>query len=769
MTLPTETIAVAGLNGEVEILIDRWGIPHIYAPSQDAAFFAQGFNAARDRLWQIDLWRKRGLGLMAGDFGPAYVERDRAARLHLYRGDMDAEWAAYGTDAKAWTTAFVAGINAYVALTEKEPDRLPVEFRMTGTKPARWAPEDVVRCRAHARVRNLDAEITRSNLYARFGKDADKLHKALQPDWDPIVPEGLAPHPIPPEVMRTQTLATEPNALANLGTPAPKPDAAAITDEGSNNWALAPSRTTTGRAILASDPHRVHEQPSLRYITHLVAPGLDVIGSGEPAVPGVSFGHNDRIAFALTIHPADQEDLYVYDLDPADPTRYRYGDGWEAMRIVKETIPVRGEADRTVELAFTRHGPVLHVDAANNRAYALRSIWWEPGTAAYLNSLGFLKAKDWQGYLAALDNWGAPSSNHVVADVDGNIGFGVGAKIPVRPNWDGLLPVPGDGRYEWKGVTASPDLPRSYNPASGWVGSANQYNLPPGYDTATRRTGFEWSDDTRFRRLSGVLDAPRSWSVDDVLALQADVTSVQAQRLTALLPALKPASDAARQAVALLAAWDHRLAADSAGAALYEVWWSKHVVPGTMQALAPEGMPKLVAVPDTRLILMLLEAPDARFGADPAAARDALLLRTLEAAWDEVAKLLGADPAVWKWGALHRGFFEHPLSRHLPKDAAEKLNVGPLPKAGSASTLNNNGYRTSDFRVISGVSWRMVVDVGNWDASWTVNSPGQSGDPRSPHYRDLFPIWAEDKSVPLLYSRAAVEGAAEQRIVLKGG
>lgn len=768
MTLPTQTITVAGLNGEVEILIDRWGIPHIYAPTQEAAFFAQGFNAARDRLWQIDLWRKRGLGLMAADFGPEFAERDRAARLHLYRGDMDAEWAAYGPDAKAWTTQFVAGINAYVALTEQDPSLLPVEFRMMGTRPARWADADPVRCRAHARVRNLDGEITRSNILARFGKDADKLHKALQPDWDPIVPEGFTPHAIPPEVLRTQNLAAEPNALANLGKPAPLPDAAALADQGSNNWALAPSRTTTGRAILASDPHRAHEQPSLRYIAHLVAPGLDVIGAGEAGVPGVSLGHNDRIAFALTIHPADQEDLYVYDLDPADPTRYRYGDGWEAMRIETETLQVRGEADRTIELAFTRHGPVLHVDAANNRAYALRSIWWQPGTGAYLNSLGFLKARNWQEYLAALDNWGTPSTNHVVADVDGNIGFAIGAKIPLRPNWDGLLPVPGDGRYEWAGVTASPDMPRQYNPASGWVGSANQYNLPADFDAATRRTGFEWSDDTRFRRLQAELDAPKSWSVEDTLALQLNVHSFQAQEITALLPGLRPQSDAARQAIALLQGWDQRLSADSAGGALYEIWWSKHLVPGTLQALAPEGMPAMVAVPDTQLIRHLLVSADARFGVDPAAARDALLLRTLEAAWAEAVKLLGDDPATWQWGRLHQGYFEHQLSRHLPKDAAAKLDVGPLPKSGAGSTIHNNGYRTSDFRVISGVSWRMVLDVGNWDASWTINAPGQSGNPDSPHYKDLFPIWAADQSVPMVYSRKAVEEAAEQRIVLKG-
>ena len=751
MNTPTETIVLPGLPAEAEILLDRWGIPHIRSESEAGVFFAQGFNAARDRLWQMDSWRKRGLGLLAGDLGPAYVERDQAARLLLYRGDMEAEWAEYGPQAEAWTTAFVAGINAYVDLVAREPERLPLEFRLLGTRPAHWAPEDVVRCRAHARVRNLDAEITRNNIAARFGIEADRFHKLLQPDWQVMVPDGWEAQPIPPEVLRTYLLATEPNAIGT-GEPA---DPIAAENQGSNNWALAPSRTTTGRAILASDPHRVHEQPSLRYIAHLTAPGLDVIGAGEPAVPGVSLGHNDRIAFSLTIHPTDQEDLYVYELHPDDPELYRYGDGWERMRSITEAIPVRGEAAREVTLRFTRHGPVLHLDAARHRAYALRSVWQQPGTAAYLASLNYLKARNWAEYTAALEGWGAPSTNHVVADVEGNIGWAAAGMVPIRPSWDGLLPVPGDGRHEWAGLMRSSGLPRSSNPACGWLGSANQMNLPPEYDYRSRRTGFEWTDGARYARLSEALAGNRRWSVAETLRLQTDVTCIPARRLCALLATL-PAD---HPALALLAGWDHRLDAESGPAALFEIWFGKHLVPGVMQALAPAGLPAMVSVPDTQLALALLEAPE------DAARRNAILRETLEAAWAEVAALLGPDPAAWAWGRLHQGYFEHPLSRFAP-GLAPRLDVGPAPKGGSSLTINNNGWRAKDFRIVSGVSWRMVVDVGNWDASFTINSPGQSGDPASPHYRDLFPLWARDEYVPLLFSRAAIEAAAERRIRL---
>ncbi|WP_424812530.1 penicillin acylase family protein [Roseococcus sp. YIM B11640] len=765
MKIENESIALPGLEAGAEILIDRWGIPHIYAGTQHDAFFLQGFNAARDRLWQIDLWRKRGLGLLAGDLGEGYVERDRAARLLLYRGEMAPEWASYGAEAEARTTAFVAGINAYIDLVEREPARLPMEFRALGTKPLKWSAEDVVRCRAHARVRNLDQEVARSNIVAQFGVAADRLHKGLQPEWTLQLPEGLEPHAIPPEVLRTYLLGCEPHPI-DSATPA---EPLANTGEwGSNNWALAPSRTTTGRAILASDPHRVHDQPSLRYVAHLVAPGLNVIGAGEPAIPGVSLGHNEKLAFSLTIHPSDQEDLYVYELNEADPELYRYGEGWERMRVVTESVPVRGGAPAEIEMRFTRHGPVLHIDAPARRAYALRSVWWEPGTAAYMASLGYLTAANFSEYQAALEGWGAPSTNHVVADVEGHIAWQAAAKIPVRPNWDGLMPVPGDGSHEWAGTIQASTLPRSLDPACGWVGSANQMNLPANFDHRRHKTGFEWTDVARYMRLSESLAGEKRWSVEETLKLQTDVLSVPARRLCALLAAAK--GEGATEARALLAGWDHRVAAESGPAALFEIWFTNHLMPAIPQALGPEGLARMVGVVDTQLYLELLEAAnDPGFGAEPVAARDALLLATLAAAWYEARKRLGDDVSAWAWGSIHQGYFSHPLSRLAPPELAARLDVGPAPKGGSNLTINNNGYRGTDFRVMSGVSWRMVLDVGNWDASWTINSPGQSGDPASAHYRDLFPIWARDGYVPMLYSRDAIEGAAEKRIRLTPG
>jgi penicillin amidase len=332
--------ALAGLESPAEVLVDRWGIPHLRAKSRRDLFFVQGFNAARDRLWQLDLWRKRGLGLLAADFGPGYLEQDRLSRLCLYRGDMAAEWKAYGVDdAEAACEAFTAGLNAYIGLTEKEPALLPEEFARMGTRPARWAAADVVRIRSHALVANADSELARARVLAQADARTDRLRERIEPEWEIQVPEGSARLSVPDEVVdaigliRANVQFSGERLAANLADFRRwrhVDDLGAVVGdgEGSNNWAVSPARSATGRPILASDPHRSHAVPALRYLVHLTAPGIDAIGAGEPCLPGISIGHNGTAAFGLTIFPIDQEDIYVYELDPDEPDRYRYGDGW---------------------------------------------------------------------------------------------------------------------------------------------------------------------------------------------------------------------------------------------------------------------------------------------------------------------------------------------------------------------------------------------------------------------------------------------------------
>ncbi len=769
-----QTWMVDGLQKPARIVVDHWGIAHIFAASARDAFFAQGYNAARDRLWQIDLWRKRGLGLLAKSFGPAYVDADRAARLFLYRGDMEKEWAAYAPGTREATQAFVDGIDAYVSDVRAGARPLPPEFKLTATLPDDWRADDVVRIRSHALVSNVTSEVARARVACAAGLAADRLRRKLEPAHTTVVPDGLEPCDVTDDVLKDYRRATEavsfaPLILKGAANPRPiefaGPDAKAP-EEGSNNWVIAPARSATGRAILANDPHRQLGVPSLRYIVQLNAPGLSLIGAGEPALPGVSFGHNDEIGWGLTIFNTDQEDLYVYALKQGDADSYRYGDGYEKMRIVSETIEVKGEAPHTVELRFTRHGPVLALDAVKGRAFAIRTVWNEPGVSGYLGSARMWRAKSWDDFKAGRDAWGAPPLNLVYADIRGNIGWAPGGITPVRPNWDGLLPVPGDGRYEWKGFLGGDLLPSSYNPKEGWFATANEMNLPSGYPAEERRVSFEWSDPTRITRIRAVLSSlPRS-SLADSMALQTDSHSAESARLTALLAPLSSADPDVSRALALLKQWDHDETVGSAAAAIYEVWLSEHLGKMTVGAVTPAAARPIVDAGSPDAVISYLEHPDAALGPEPAAARDQLLLASLGAALGELKTLQGPDMATWTWGRLHHAMFEPAVGVLADSTLRNQMSMGPLELPGSASSPRAATYRTFDFAAIGGASVRMVLDAGQWDNSVIINTPGQSGDPFSPHYRDLFPLWAAGDYVPLLYSRAAVEREAESVITL---
>ncbi len=769
--------AVAGLNHPADIIIDHWGIAHIFAATARDAFFLQGYNAARDRLWQIDLWRKRGLGLLSKSLGPAYVEQDRAARLFLYRGDMEKEWASYAPDSKQWVHAFIDGVNAYVAEVRNGTKPLPIEFKLTASQPDDWSAEDVVRIRSHALVSNVTSEVARARVACAAGIDADRLRRKIEPEGHKmLVPQGLDPCDVPADVLKDYLLATKQvdfNANAGQGlhaeiSPGEKLSLAmqSQASEGSNNWVIAPSRTETGRPILANDPHRQLGVPSLRYVVGLNAPGLDIIGAGEPALPGVAIGHNEDIAFGITIFYIDQEDLYVYELKDGDPDSYRYKSGWEKMHVVHETIEVKGGPAREVELRFTRHGPVLAVHAAARRAVALRTVWNEPGLSGEFGSSRLLQAKTWQHFKAASNAWGAPPLNLVFADTAGNIGWAASGRVPVRKNWDGLLPVPGDGRYEWAGFQGKDVLPSSFNPPEGFFATANEMNLPLGYPNEQNRIGFEWNDRSRIDRIKELLLANQKQTLADSMAIQTDAHSSQSRRAIALLAAVVSQDAEVAKALALLKAWDNDESISSVPAAIYEVWATKYLGKATVARATPAAARTLVGVGHLEAVISYLEHPDSALGADPQAARSAILLESLKSTLLELNQRLGPNMDTWAWGRLHRATFEPAVAMLADPQQRAQMTVGPLQTPGSGSTPRAQHYRESDFSVTAGASVRMVLDVGAWDNSVVINTPGQSDDPTSAHYRDLFAMWAEGSYAPLRFSRAAVERDAEDLIHL---
>jgi penicillin amidase len=762
---------LSGLEGPAEILIDRWGVPHMYASTLYDVFRVQGFNAARDRLWQLDFWRRRGLGLLAEVFGPSMVERDRASRLFCYRGDMQPEWLSYGSDTKRVATAFVDGVNAYIRLVLQDRELLPLEFRELGYEPALWAPEDFARIRSNGLYYNLDSEVARALILRDHDPRVEDLRRRREPPVDLVVPEGLDLSLIPDDVQRVYRLAIDPPDLTG---------ARETVLQGSNNWVLAPERTTTGRPLLANDPHRALSVPSLRYLAHLSAPGLDVIGAGEPALPGISIGHNGRIAFGLTIFSIDQEDLYLYRTNPDNPVEYRYQGRWEPMRLVRDTVQVKGGEDVAVELRYTRHGPVIYEDFERHTAFAVRAAWLEPGMAPYLGSMDYMRATNWDEFLAAMNRWGAPPENQVFADPSGHIGWKPAGLTPIRPNWNGTLPVPGDGRYEWAGFRDMDELPVASNLERGWLATANEMNLPEDFPAYGKVISFDWYPSSRAERLAEIFGGGRRFSPEDCVWLQSDFVSLPARRIVRRLAQVTADDATTNDALRLLTAWDGDLAPESAPGALFEVWYRRHLRPALLrkalarlvpadqvETLVTRVTPEESLLADPRVDLAILDQPDNWLGEDAEAVLDEILRSTLPAAVAEVEQLLGPDREQWAWGRLHVSRLVHPLSPLIREDTRARFVVGPAPRGGSGDTVGNTAYLADAFVQTGGATFRIVVDVGDWNGSLVMNSPGQSGDPDSPHYSDLFEAWSRGEAFPLYYSRERVEAVTERRIRLQ--
>jgi penicillin amidase len=776
------TMRAEGLAQPVEIIRDRWGINHIYAQTENDLFFAQGYAAARDRLFQFEMWRRQATGTVAEMLGRRELKRDVGARLHMFRGDLDAELNHYHPRGKAIVEAFVRGINAYVAETERNPALLPIEFTMLGIKPGRWTPAVVI-SRHQALTSNITAEVGSMRAMKRAGVEAVRDLMYFQGGEPVFTPDAsIDLETFPDNVLELYSafrgsidfesgdIASEyrlhapglrPQASANLHEPEdidevdPRDDEVDPRDIGSNNWVVAGSRTQSTYPLMANDPHRTIAAPSLRYWVHLVAPGWNVIGGGEPVLPGVSIGHNDQGAWGLTIFGNDNEDLYVYETNPANADEYRYQGGWERMRTVEDTIAVKGEKPERVTLKYTRHGPVVFEDRAAQRAYAVRAAWLEPGGAPYLASLRMNQARTWEEFREACSYNRMPAENMVWADRTGTIGWQAAGIQPLRRNWSGLLPVPGDGRYEWDGYLPINALPHEVNPARGFIATANHYLFPNDYPWK-EALHYTWADPYRASRITEILGSGRLFSVAETANVQNDDLSLPARALVPLLRDTSLPSGPAAQARDVLTTWNFVMDKESVAAGIYAMWQRRLLV-NTREQLLPEALrgtnSSLITL---KRVIDALHAPDGRFGEHPTRARDALIARSLDEAVAELSKRFGPDMQDWKYGQerFHHALIRHPLSGVVNPETRARLSVGPLPRGGDGSTISATGNGDNQ---TAGGSFKIIVDTEDWDNSVGINTPGQAGNPDDPHYRDLFELWARGKYFTLAYSRSTVE------------
>lgn len=731
---------VAGLSQPIEIVDDRWGVPHIRAATRADAFFGQGYVVARDRLFQIDFGHRRAMGRMAEAFGAEFAEHDAAARLFHYRGDLEAELARVPRSVLDCVRGYVAGINARIAEVERDPALLPLEYRILGVMPLRWELRDLVLARGGS-VGNVDDEIRRARLAAMGLLDLDRLVAPLRPAIAMAVPEGLDPAQVGGGDMGVLRLGPLPFGRE---TPTQDPDELlSAANAGSNAWTVAGSRTATGRPILANDPHLGIGGFGPRHIVHLTAPGLDVIGGGAPGLAGIMQGHTDRFAFGRTNFHIDQEDLFVLELHPEDPERYRHGGGWKRFARIEVDIDVKGASPHRAVLRYAVQGPVLSHDPGRTRATALASVGMQPGGSGAFSMVAINLARDWAGLRAAFKLHPSPTNFHY-ADVRGHHGRQVIGFWPQRKRGNGLLPVPGDGRYDWVGMRDFRALPSDYDPPAGWFASANQNNLPPGWP-AERSPAFSFRDSARYDRIAQVLSAQTRHSIADSVALQHDTLSLLARRFQAMLPR-RPSAEAAA-ATAMLAHWDARIDGASGAAALYEIVL-RALNARMLAALVPERARSLIqAIEPPELLRVAADRPD-------------LVDAALAAGWTDAVRLLGSDPAEWRWDALHRVRIAHPLAR-IPAIAAAFPPIEAGGSGGDSFTVMARWLGNGpDWRVGGGASYLEVIDVGDWDRSVLLNLPGQSNDPRSPHQRDQVAPWSAGKMQPMPFSRAAVDAVA---------
>lgn len=718
------TVRLTGLDSAVEVRRDRWGVPHIYARTAHDVFFAQGYVAAQDRLFQMEIWRRTGEGRLAEVLGSRYVARDRLARLFSYRGDMSAEWRSYAPDAKVLVTAFVSGVNAYIDEVRANSSKLPIEFSILGFLPEHWTPEvALARVTSLSGVANGTSELLRARLVALVGvkRAAELLPTYPSRALDPA--PGLDLGGLDPSTLGGMSQAFSDVTFDRI--------------EGSNNWVVSGKKTASGKPILANDPHRAITNPGVRYITHLVAPGWNVIGAGEPASPGVSIGHNERIAFGLTIVGMDQQDIIVEQL------------GATPISTIRDTIRVRGEAPRVVALQYTRHGPVLSVDSARRRAIVVRMVGQEPGTASYLASLSLDRARNWREFQQAMARWKMPGENMVYADVDGNIGWIAAGLMPKR-HWSGLLPVPGDGRYEWQGFVPIEQLPQLYNPRSGYIATANDNILR--YMPSTYRTPISYEfpkPSYRAERLHEVLRDSGRFSVRDFERLQNDDVSLFARWLApVLVRAATHAGAGARREVTALAAWDYRMDKDEYAPLVFETWSA---------ALGRLAMGVAYRDEVGRALRGRVDWEDVATEVLPGGRGDSLVLAALDSASATIARRAGSESGATTWGSVHVVELKHPL--------AAAFDLPPLPRSGDANTVMATGG--ANFRQTAGASYREIIDLGDFDNSVAINVPGQSAQPESPYYADLLTPWANGEYFPLVFSRKRVEEETKHVLVLE--
>jgi len=770
-----------GLHDPVEVIRDRYGVPHIYAQNEDDLFFAQGYVHAQDRLWQMEFNRRIGSGRLSEIFGEIAIEADHfCRRLGMHRAAA-AEVERLPEHSKRILNAYVRGVNAFI---EGNRNKLSIEFTLLRFKPEPWKIMDSIlwaKIMAWNLGGNWETEVIRARIVAKLGAErAAKLEAGYDPRHPLIIPPGVEYQGINLGMLEQYEQLKQLSGFGLLGA--------------SNNWVVDGTMTTTGLPILCNDPHLGQAAPSIWYECHLVAGNIDVIGASFPGTAGVVIGHNRHIAWGVTNAISDVEDLYIEKFNPQNSHQYEYQGKWEETQVIREEITVRGsKAPIIEEVRVTRHGPILtsvpHPTNGNSAdqdgamaeiPLALR--WTGLEMCNIISSVEKLnRATNWDEFRDALRDWDAPAQNMVYADREGNIGYVMAGAIPIRARGQALLPTPGwTGEYEWNGYIPFDELPQIYNPEQHFIVTANNRVVNDDYPYYITN---EWLNGYRAQRIRDLITSKASrgkLAPSDMAVIQGDYYALPAVEIVPYMLKIQTDEPLEKAALDVLRIWDYMLTPDSIGAAIYITFSHKleHIVFRAMFGDDETLVQSYLGIGSTilalqngymsrskPLLIRLMNERNDTWFADSAVPNspkswDTALASAFHAAIEELRHKLGNNISRWQYGKIHKMTYNHPLGAIKPLNRI--FNRGPFPVGGDTDTVNMGAALPTQPEVVMTVpSFRQIVNLADLPASLSGHAPGQSGHPASKYYDDFIKPWLNVEHHPMLFERSMIKANAE--------
>lgn len=807
------TLKLPGLKGKVEVIRDKFGVPHIYADTPEDLFAAQGFVHAQDRFFQMEFQRRIGQGRLAELFGKGAVGQDKFIRTLGWMHTAEEEVKQMDAEMKGALESYAAGVNAYAL---PNAGKLGLEFKVLGLIGRQWSPEPWTplnsltwgKAMSYNLSGNMDQELARTILKERGGDELVGLILPPYPDDMPVIVRQPAARSGDEEmkgwgdkgIRRSGDVANFISSSPHLPTSsAPQilnaSSATALyqlnkfvqsaiglahdTSIGSNNWVVAGSRSTTGKPLLANDPHLGIQMPSIWYAIGLhcrVVSGAcpyDVVGVSFPGAPGVILGHNARIAWGVTSTAPDTQDLFIEKQNPQNANEFEYKGTFEPAQVREEIIKVAGGEPVTLTVRITRHGPLVNdaLGVTDQPPMALQWTALQPGTL-FKAVLHIDRAQNWNAFRDGLRYWDTPAQNFVYADVDGNIGYQMPGNIPIRAGGDGKAPVDGaSSQFDWAGAIPFDKLPFAYNPPEGYIVTAN--NAVVDAKAYPFMLGVDWDYGYRAKRIEQMIVAKDKLSVDDMRQMQMDAHSIFAGEIMPFITALKPSDAREADAIKRLGAWDGNCDVNSNGCAIFEAYWRalSHAAlddeVGESLAADANGagthsqitLRKLLAEPESKW-WDNMDTPEKEN-------RDAIMLLALKNTVATLTARMGNDMNAWQWGKIHTVTFENQtLGRSGTQPIEDLFNRGPFAVGGGMGLVNAVGVR-GDFSAGAGPSWRAVYDVSDWSNSIGIHTTGQSGHTMHPNYDDMIALWLKGDNAPLRWTRDDVMRNAVATLVLE--